>query len=282
MAVLYLLPNRITESAADETLPEQTLAVARSCRRFLAENAKSARAFLKDIGHPVAMNELEIIEIGHVTDAAQFDAWLKPVVDGVDTAIVSESGCPGVADPGAGLVARAHELGLAVKPLVGPCSILMTLMASGMNGQRFRFLGYLPIHDDERAETLKDLENQSRRWSETELFIETPYRNNKMLEAMIETLADDTLVTAATDVTGEGESIVTKRVADWKKSSIELPKLPTVFALLGTGKAKPAHQKNAVKKDHSASKSGAHQAKPFKRPEKRTESGRPAKTFRRK
>ncbi|MDO4936754.1 MAG: SAM-dependent methyltransferase [Sutterellaceae bacterium] len=236
--ILYLLPNRITEAAEYETLPQSTLTVAKSCTRFLAENAKSARAFLKDVGHPKPIAELEIVEIGHVPDTALFDLWLKPLLDGVDTAIVSESGCPGVADPGAGLVLRAHELGIAVKPLVGPCSILLTLMASGMNGQRFRFLGYLPIHDDERAKTLKVLEIESRKFSETELFIETPYRNNKMLSAMIETLADDTLITVATDVTGNEESLVTKSVKDWRKTKPELPKLPTVFALLGTGRAR--------------------------------------------
>ena len=242
--VLYLLPNRITECAEFETLPQSTIAVAKHCRRFLAENAKSARAFLKDIGHPSPISELEIIEIGHVPDDTQFDAWLKPVNEGSDTAIVSESGCPGVADPGAGLVARAHQLGIRVKPLVGPCSILLTLMASGMNGQRFRFLGYLPIHDDERAKCLKELENTSRKFSETELFIETPYRNNKMLSAMTETLADDTLITIATDVTGMAESLMTKTVKDWRKTTIDLPKLPTVFALLGTGDVRQEHREH--------------------------------------
>ena len=213
-ATLYLLPNRIAETEPEAVLPAQTLSVLRNCRRFLAENARSARRFLKAAGHPGPIDTLEIIEIGHEPDAGQFDAWLAPMtkVGASDTAVVSESGCPAVADPGAGIVRRASLLGIPVKPLVGPCSMLLTLMASGMNGQRFRFLGYLPI--------------------ERELFIETPYRNTKMLKALAESLCPDTLITAATDVTGSGESIVTKTALEWKKALPELPKLPTVFAVM--------------------------------------------------
>lgn len=234
---LYLIPNRISLTAPAQTLPEETLEAARGCRRFLAENARSARAFLKAIAHPGPIAGLEIIEIGHEPDRAQYDAWLAPVAEGTDTAIVSESGCPGVADPGAGLVARAGSLGIRVRPMVGPCSILLTLMASGMNGQRFRFLGYLPIDEAERAEALRALERDSRCRSagpdgETQLFIETPYRNNRMLEAMTEVLAPDTRITAAVDVTGADESIRTLTAREWKAHLGTLPKLPTVFAVL--------------------------------------------------
>ena len=206
----------ITEGDPAETLPLSTLTAARSCKRFLAENAKSARSFLKSCGHPVAIAELEIIEIGHEPDPAKFSEWLSPVKDGTDTAIVSESGCPAVADPGAGLVKFAQTLGLEVVPFVGPSSILLTLMASGMNGQRFRFLGYLPVHE------------------ETELFIETPYRNNRILEALATTLAADTRITAATDVTGREERIETLTAREWQQKGYELPKLPTVFAVQAT------------------------------------------------
>ena len=157
----------ITEGDPAETLPLSTLTAARSCKRFLAENAKSARSFLKSCGHPVAIAELEIIEIGHEPDPAKFSEWLSPVKDGTDTAIVSESGCPAVADPGAGLVKFAQTLGLEVVPFVGPSSILLTLMASGMNGQRFRFLGYLPVHEDERRQAILSLEKESRTTGET-------------------------------------------------------------------------------------------------------------------
>lgn len=179
---LYLIPVPITEGDPAETLPLSTLTAARSCKRFLAENAKSARSFLKSCGHPVAIAELEIIEIGHEPDPAKFSEWLSPVKDGTDTAIVSESGCPAVADPGAGLVKFAQTLGLEVVPFVGPSSILLTLMASGMNGQRFRFLGYLPVHEDERRQAILSLEKESRTTGETELFIETPYPTTEFLK----------------------------------------------------------------------------------------------------
>lgn len=239
---LYLIPNRISLTAPAQTLPQQTLAAACGCRRFLAENARSARAFLKAIGHPGPIAELAIVEIGHEPDPAQFEAWLAPVRAGEDAALVSESGCPGVADPGAGIVAKAETLGIRVRPMVGPCSILLALMASGMNGQRFRFLGYLPIAEAERAEALRSLERASRAphasggevpaAGETQLFIETPYRNNRMLEAMTEVLAPSTRITAAVDVTGAEESIRTLTAREWKPLIGTLPKLPTVFAVL--------------------------------------------------
>ena len=231
---LYLIPVPITEGDPAETLPLSTLTAARNCKRFLAENAKSARSFLKSCGHPVAIAELEIIEIGHEPDPAKFSEWLSPVKDGTDTAIVSESGCPAVADPGAGLVKFAQTLGLEVVPFVGPSSILLTLMASGMNGQRFRFLGYLPVHEDERRQAILSLEKESRTTGETELFIETPYRNTRILEALATTLAADTRITAATDVTGREERIETLTAREWQQKGYELPKLPTVFAVQAT------------------------------------------------
>lgn len=147
---------------------------------------------------------------------------------------MSESGCPAVADPGAGLVKFAQTLGLEVVPFVGPSSILLTLMASGMNGQRFRFLGYLPVHEDERRQAILSLEKESRTTGETELFIETPYRNNRILEALATTLAADTRITAATDVTGREERIETLTAREWQQKGYELPKLPTVFAVQAT------------------------------------------------
>ena len=245
-ATLYLLPNRIAETDFSDVLPEKSLAVLRRTRRFLAENARSARRFLKAAGHPDAIDTLEIIEIGHAPDAVHFDEWLSPLTkdDASDTAIVSESGCPAVADPGAGLVRRAHELGIPVKPLVGPSSLLLTLMASGMNGQRFRFLGYLP-------EAILAVERESAKLSETELFIETPYRNNPMLAALSETLHADTLITVATDVTGDGESIVTRTAGAWKKALPELPKLPTVFAVFAVHPVKTADQPHKPAAPHN-------------------------------
>src|SRR5262249_18610627 len=148
-------------------------------RHFLAENAKSARAFLKSIGHPVAIQELDIVEIGHLPGTARIDDWLRPLGEGRGLALPSEAGCPAVADPGATIVARAHELGLTVHPLVGPSSLLLALMASGLEGQRFRFVGYLPQDESERASAIAALEASSRA-GETQLFIETPYRNERL------------------------------------------------------------------------------------------------------
>lgn len=145
---LYLLPNRIAETAVSDALPEKTVRIARQTEYFLAENAKSARAFLKALGHPKPLADLTVQAIGHKPDSRYFQAWLNPVLQGKDACIVSESGCPGIADPGAALVAQAHSLGINVVPLVGPCSILLTLMGSGLTGQRFRFWGYLPIESD--------------------------------------------------------------------------------------------------------------------------------------
>ncbi len=228
---LYLLPNRIAESDPTEALPTGVLEKARLCNYFLAENAKSARAYLKAISHPKPICELTIEEIGHDPDPKKIDAWLKPVVNGENACIVSESGCPAIADPGAILVRKAHRLGIRVIPLVGPCSILLTLMASGLNGQRFRFWGYLPIDKEERKAAILHLEKESRA-GETELFIETPYRNNTMLEALTQTLKPATLLTVAVDVTGLEEAIQTREVREWKAHLGSLKKVPTVFAIL--------------------------------------------------
>ena len=231
---LYCLPNLIADGTLEAAVPPAVRSRAAGIRFFLVEAAKSARAYLKLLGHPGPISDLRIEEIGHDPDPALLERWLEPVLAGEDAAIVSESGCPGIADPGAQIVSRAQELGIRVVPLVGPSSILMTLMASGLDGQRFRFLGYLPVHADERLAALRTLEKESRR-SETQLFIETPYRNTAMLESMLEALAPDTQITVATDVTGASESIRTLTAAGWKKRPAEertLPKLPTVFALL--------------------------------------------------
>lgn len=252
---LYLLPNAVASGELSETipaaLPAAALARARTIDRFLVEAAKSARAAIKAMGHPKPVAELSIIEIGHDPDPAKIDEWLAPVLAGEDAAILSESGCPGVADPGAQVAARAHALGVRVSPLVGPSSIILSLMASGLDGQRFRFLGYLPIHEAERREAIRAAEAQSRA-SETQLFIETPYRNAQMLAALLEALAPSTRLCVATDVTGAGESIRTKTVDEWRRTSEAeraLPKLPTVFLLLAeSGRAVRYASVNAARK----------------------------------
>lgn len=248
-ATLYLLPNRIAERPVEETLPAFTLEVLRMTRCFLAENAKSARAYLKAAGHPTPIAELSIVEIGHEPKNELIDEWLKPLFEGNDVAIVSESGCPGVADPGATIVARAQALNIKVKPLVGPSSILLALMASGLDGQHFRFLGYLPIKEPARTQSLKECEKQSAK-GETQIFIETPYRNQAFLEFLTQTLRADTRITVACDITGEAEYIKTKTAGEWLKEKAVLPKLPTIFAILARSVQK------AEKKQHP--KTGFH------------------------
>jgi 16S rRNA (cytidine1402-2'-O)-methyltransferase len=245
-ATLYLLPNRISDRPVEETLPAATLSILRQTRIFLAENAKSTRAFLKAASHPVPLIELQIDEIGHEPDSRLIDQWLSPLAEGKNIAIVSESGCPGIADPGATIVARAQEKGYSVKPLVGPSSILLALMASGLDGQHFRFLGYLPIKEPARTQALREAEHQSAR-GETQIFIETPYRNQSFLEFLCQTLQADTRITVACDITGEAELIRTKTALEWSEDPIDLPKLPTIFAILAVRKIKNAERK--VKKE---------------------------------
>ena len=251
---LYLLPTVISEETLTSVIPVDVREKARRIDHFLVEAAKTARHYLKDLGHPKPIASLSIVEIGHEPDPAKIDEWLTPLREGHDMAIVSESGCPGVADPGAQIVARVQAEGGRVVPLVGPSSLLLTLMASGLDGQHFRFTGYLPIADADRREALLSLERESAR-GETILFIETPYRNRTMLESLLEVLRPDTRLCVAQDVTGKNESIRTKTIAAWKAASEEerkLLKVPTVFAFL-------AAPQRAAAKGKSASRPSARQ-----------------------
>ena len=244
---LYLLPTVISEETLTSVIPADVREKARQIDHFLVEAAKTARHYLKDLGHPKPIASLSIVEIGHEPDPAKIDAWLAPLREGHDMAIVSESGCPGVADPGAQIVARVQAEGGRVVPLVGPSSLLLTLMASGLDGQHFRFTGYLPIADADRREALLSLERESAR-GETILFIETPYRNRTMLESLLEVLHPDTRLCVAQDVTGKNESIRTKTIAAWKSASEEereLLKVPTVFAFLAAPQRAAAKGKSA-------------------------------------
>lgn len=235
---LYLLPSPLAPTEAtpvDAVLPAGTLAVLRSIDYFLVENAKAARAFLKAAGHPRPLRELEIVEIGHAPPPARIDGWLAPLAAGRSAAIASDAGCPGIADPGATLVARAHELGLDVRPLVGPSAIVLAMMASGLDGQRFRFVGYLPQDPGACARRLRELERDSRA-GETQLFIETPYRNERLFALMLEHCAPTTRVCVAVDLTAPAQRVITLPVAAWRqRAPHERPALhhhPAVFALL--------------------------------------------------
>lgn len=230
---LWLLPVSLGESEWPKWLPAAGHDVACRIRHFIVEDAKSARAELKRIGHPVPMRDLEITQLPRAPSSAEIDALLRPLSAGNDIALMSEAGCPAVADPGAHVVRRAHELGLTVNPLIGPSSILLTLMASGLDGQRFAFHGYLPTQPEQRKKRIVELERESASCRQTQLFIETPYRNDVMFRSLVETLRPDTRLCIATDLTMPGQTIVTRRSADWQSTPTpSLDRRPTVFALL--------------------------------------------------
>jgi 16S rRNA (cytidine1402-2'-O)-methyltransferase len=237
---LLLLPSRLSDGELDDVLPASVVDTARATRYFLAERAKTTRAFLKAIGHPGPLQALDIAEIGHEPDPARIAAWLQPLAQGHDIALLSEAGCPGVADPGANIVQYAHDHGFAVRPLVGPSALLLALMASGLSGQRFRFVGYLPQDAAELGRAIVALEAASRA-GETQLFIETPYRNERLLDALLRHCAGDTRITIAASLTGRDEYVATHSVEAWRRiGATGRPALrdrPTVFALMGGQRA---------------------------------------------
>lgn len=229
--VLYLLPTPIADDGI--ALPAETIALAREIGYFLAENAKSARAFLKRVEHPQPLRELTIVEIGHVPDASMVEAWLQPIASGTDAALVAEAGCPAVADPGATLVAAAHQRGIRVRPLIGPSAPLLALMASGLNGQRFRFHGYLPVAAADRNARIAAIERDSRS-GETQIFIETPYRSDVLLDALLAVCAPESRLAVAADLTGHTEYVRTQTIAQWRADATRpaIGRRPAVFCLL--------------------------------------------------
>ena len=230
---LYLLPCPIAAASLHASLPAEVIATARRLEYFLVEDAKTARAFLKALGHPKPIRDLAIDEIGHAPRAESIDAWLAPVVAGRDAAIVSEAGCPAVADPGGTIVAAAHARGIRVRPLVGPSSILLALMAAGLDGQRFRFNGYLPVPAEERTASLKALERESKARTETQVFIETPYRSASMFDAVLAACAPSTRIAIAVDLTGPAEFVGMRTAREWKAAEKpSLQRQPAVFCLL--------------------------------------------------
>jgi len=246
---LLLVPVLLGDSRPEAVLPGETLELARATGIFLAENAKSARRFLKAIGHPRAIADLTVIEIGHRPDPRCIDDWLAPALAGEDIALLAEAGCPAVADPGADIVARAHQRSLRVRPLVGPSSLLLALMASGMNGQRFRFVGYLPQDRDALAATIAELERASS-GEETQVFIETPYRNEKLLQTLLECCRADTRMAVAVDLTTTAERVLSLAVADWRRLPSQarppLARRPAVFALMAAPTSQPSAPRSAA------------------------------------
>jgi 16S rRNA (cytidine1402-2'-O)-methyltransferase len=228
---LYLIPVPLGPVSPEACLPPDTLAVARRLDSFVVERAKTARAHLKAMGHPVPIQQIEMHELNEHTPAPGIDALLAPLVAGRDVGLLSEAGCPAVADPGAALVRAAHHAGIPVIPLVGPSSILLALMASGLGGQRFTFHGYLPAREPERSQAIRELEKTARRDQATQLFIETPYRAAALLDALAQTLQADTLVSIGADLSLPGQFIRTQRAGVWRGQSEQVKDRLVVFGL---------------------------------------------------
>lgn len=231
--VLYLIPVPLGPGLPQHSLPSSTLEIIRPLRHFVVEHAKTARAFLKAAGTALPLQELQLLELNEHTPGNRLEELLDPLLSGNDVGLLSEAGCPAVADPGADLVALAQRENIKIVPLIGPSSLLLALMASGLNGQRFAFQGYLPAKDGERTKALRDLESESRKLRQTQLFIETPYRNRAMFESIVQNCQPGTRLTVATDLTLPGESVLTKTIQQWKmQTPPDIERRPTVFLLL--------------------------------------------------
>ncbi|MFN8274441.1 MAG: SAM-dependent methyltransferase [Flavobacteriaceae bacterium] len=228
---LYMIPVPLGENDPAEVLAPTVRATIARIDDYIVENEKTARRFIKSIYPEKVQSSLRLSCLNKHTQPEELQAMLMPCLQGKDAGIMSESGCPGVADPGAILVKMAHEKGIQVVPLVGPSSILLALMASGMNGQSFAFNGYLPIDKAEKKSALKFYERLAAEKNQSQIFIETPYRNHKLLDDLTQTLQPNTLLCIAADITLASEFIKTQRVADWKKSKIDIDKRPAIFII---------------------------------------------------
>jgi len=228
---LYLIPTTLGDNEPLEVLPISIKKIVELINIYIVENEKTARRFIKKINAKKQQSSLEMFHLNKFTDPSDFPKFLEPCYKGKNVGLLSEAGCPGVADPGADIVKIAHQNNIKVVPLVGPSSILLAIMSSGMNGQSFAFNGYLPIEKGEKGKELKRLERLSFEQNQSQLFIETPYRNNKMLEDICKVLENDTQICVACDITLPTEFIKTQSVIEWKKNSVDLHKRPTLFII---------------------------------------------------
>ena len=229
MSYIYLIPNLLGESTLS-VLPSQIEEVVQTLNYFIVENEKSARKFIKRIAPDKVQANLQIAVIDKHQLHNDMLPFITPCLEGISAGIISEAGCPGIADPGADIVRLAHQKGLKVVPLVGPSSLLLAMMASGLNGQNFAFNGYLPIDKQQRKSTLKALERKAQE-GQSQLFIETPYRNTQLLSELTTTLHDNTLLCVACDITLPTEHIQTLTIRQWRTTSIDLHKRPTIFII---------------------------------------------------
>jgi len=228
---LYLIPTTLGDVSPDEVLPQTVKRAIDFINDYVVVNEKTARKFIKSINAEKVQANLRLHVLNKFTEVSEYNEMLKPCLEGRNVGLMSEAGCPGVADPGAVIVKLAHEKGIQVVPLVGPSSIRLALMGSGMNGQSFAFNGYLPIDKSEKKSALKNLERLSMEKNQAQIFIETPYRNNKLLEDILQSLQGSTRLCVATDITLPTEYIKTLTINDWKKTKVDLHNRPTIFII---------------------------------------------------
>jgi len=231
MANLYLIPVTLGESELDHVIPANHKEIIHSISYFIVENIRTARRFLKKTDQNTDIDQLHFYELNEHTDVTQIRTFLQPIEQGYSIGVMSEAGCPGVADPGADVVRIAHEKGIRVIPLVGPSSILLAMMASGMNGQNFAFNGYLPIKKDEKARQIQFLEKRIYSGNQSQLFIEAPYRNTQLLDDLLANCQPQTRLCIACDITLETEFIKTLPVSEWRKNKPDIHKRPAIFVL---------------------------------------------------
>ena len=229
MGNLYLIPTTLGESGTSHVIPTDVSAIVKNIKYFIVENIRTARRYLRKLDPQINIDDLHFSELNQHTDSQIIDGYLNPISAGFDVGIISEAGCPGVADPGAEVVKYAHIRQIRVIPLVGPSSILLSLMGSGMNGQNFAFIGYIPVKHEERTKAIKDIERKSAMENQTQIFIEAPYRNSPLINDLIKTLGDQTRLCVACDLTLETEFIKTKTIIQWRKEIPDLNKRPAIF-----------------------------------------------------
>jgi len=231
---LYLIPTIIAEGTAQKVISNHVREVLKPIRFFLVEDIRTARRHLSSLSIFPSIEELYFNILDKNTTEVDLPQMMGPLEEGKSVGVISESGCPGIADPGALAVRYAHRKGIRVEPLVGPSSILLALMASGLNGQRFSFNGYLPVESQEAGQAIRKFESESKARNETQIFIETPYRNNALIGHLLKNLHDDTLLCIAVNVTGTSETIRTQTIKDWKQNNISLQREPALFLFLST------------------------------------------------
>lgn len=229
---LIMIPNLLCDGIVSDVIPDGVLEAVKKIRHFIVEDVRTARRYLKKIDKSVDIDSLTFYLLNKHTEKTEIRSYLKPAIEGHDVGVISEAGVPGVADPGAEIVAIGHELDIKVVPLTGPSSIIMALMASGLNGQNFLFHGYLPFKSNDRAQAVRKLEEQSRRQKQTQVFIETPFRNEQMLKDILRTCNPTVRLCIACNITAENEFIKTKTIAQWQKNIPDIQKKPAVFLLL--------------------------------------------------